>query len=29
VRINQFLGRHPATSLAQLYAAAKAQEESA
>ncbi|HEY0752962.1 MAG TPA: arsenate reductase ArsC [Ktedonobacteraceae bacterium] len=26
-RINQFLGSHPATSLEQLYAAAKAQEE--
>lgn len=28
-RINQFLGLHPATSLEQLYAAAKAQEEPA
>ncbi|HET8843112.1 MAG TPA: arsenate reductase ArsC [Ktedonobacteraceae bacterium] len=28
-RLNQFLGLHPATSLAQLYAAAKAQEEPA
>jgi arsenate reductase (thioredoxin) len=27
VRLNQFLGLHPATSLEQLYAAAKAQEE--
>jgi arsenate reductase (thioredoxin) len=29
VRINQFLGLHPATSFEQLYAAAKAQEEPA
>jgi arsenate reductase len=28
-RLNQFLGLHPATSLEQLYAAAKAQEEPA